>query len=117
MRMVEAMESKGCRLPLVKGEAELADKLAAITRQVHVLCPFSFGRNILCPQPPGIIPFSLLGLQLGDVTYVCMIPNAAERIRSRTFEEGSELADYISSSSKWHRGNWFYISPRINQNT
>lgn len=34
MRIVEAMESKGYRLPLVKGEAELAEKLAAITRQL-----------------------------------------------------------------------------------
>lgn len=49
MRIVEAMESKGCRLPLVKGEADLAEKLAAITRQVHVLWPSSFGRNVSCP--------------------------------------------------------------------
>ncbi|XP_030449314.2 nuclear pore complex protein NUP54 [Syzygium oleosum] len=35
MRIVEAMESKGCQLPLVKGEAELAEKLAAITRQLR----------------------------------------------------------------------------------
>ncbi|KAL5539649.1 hypothetical protein UlMin_044335 [Ulmus minor] len=34
MRIVEALEGKGCRLPLMKGEAELAEKLAAITRQL-----------------------------------------------------------------------------------
>ena len=39
MRIVEAMEGKGFRLPLTKGEAELAEKLAATTRQVGVSCP------------------------------------------------------------------------------
>ncbi|KAI4385296.1 hypothetical protein MLD38_003340 [Melastoma candidum] len=34
MRIVEALEGKGCRLPLVKGEAQLADKLAIITKQL-----------------------------------------------------------------------------------
>ncbi|KAL5760167.1 hypothetical protein ACOSQ2_019005 [Xanthoceras sorbifolium] len=34
MRIIEALEGKGCRLPLMKGEAELAEKLAAITRQL-----------------------------------------------------------------------------------
>ncbi|XP_030956501.1 nuclear pore complex protein NUP54 [Quercus lobata] len=34
MRMVEALEGKGFRLPLMKGEVELAEKLAAITRQL-----------------------------------------------------------------------------------
>lgn len=34
MRIVEALEGKGCRLPLMKGEVELAEKLAATTRQV-----------------------------------------------------------------------------------
>ncbi|KAF5443537.1 hypothetical protein F2P56_036085 [Juglans regia] len=34
MRIVEALEGKGFRLPLTKGEAELAEKLAAITRQL-----------------------------------------------------------------------------------
>ncbi|XP_059445136.1 nuclear pore complex protein NUP54 [Corylus avellana] len=34
MRIVEAMEGKGFRLPLTKGEAELAEKLAATTRQL-----------------------------------------------------------------------------------
>ncbi|XP_015894251.1 nuclear pore complex protein NUP54 [Ziziphus jujuba] len=34
MRIVEALEGKGYRLPLMKGEAELAEKLAAITRQL-----------------------------------------------------------------------------------
>ncbi|GLT48044.1 hypothetical protein SLA2020_216860 [Shorea laevis] len=34
MRIVEALEGKGCRLPLMKGEVELAEKLAAITRQM-----------------------------------------------------------------------------------
>ncbi|XP_057949554.1 nuclear pore complex protein NUP54 [Malania oleifera] len=34
MRIVEALENKGYRLPLMKGEAELAEKLAAITRQL-----------------------------------------------------------------------------------
>lgn len=34
MKIIEALEGKGCRLPLMKGEAELAEKLAAITRQV-----------------------------------------------------------------------------------
>ncbi|XVE74795.1 hypothetical protein DITRI_Ditri12bG0047000 [Diplodiscus trichospermus] len=33
MRIVEALEGKGYRLPLMKGEVELAEKLAAITRQ------------------------------------------------------------------------------------
>ncbi|KAJ8531087.1 hypothetical protein K7X08_025818 [Anisodus acutangulus] len=34
MRILEALEGKGCRLPLMKGEAELAEKLSAITRQL-----------------------------------------------------------------------------------
>ncbi|TKY47754.1 Nuclear pore complex protein NUP54 [Spatholobus suberectus] len=34
MRTVEALEGKGCRIPLTKGEAELAEKLATITRQL-----------------------------------------------------------------------------------
>ncbi|CAL5418751.1 unnamed protein product [Camellia sinensis] len=34
MRIVEALEGKGCRVPLMKGETELAEKLAAITRQL-----------------------------------------------------------------------------------
>ncbi|KAL6567886.1 Nuclear pore complex protein Nup54 [Orobanche gracilis] len=34
MRIIEALESKGSRLPLMKGEVELAQKLAAITRQL-----------------------------------------------------------------------------------
>ncbi|KAI7998909.1 Nuclear pore complex protein NUP54 [Camellia lanceoleosa] len=34
MRIVEALEGKGCRVPLMKGEAKLAEKLAAITRQL-----------------------------------------------------------------------------------
>lgn len=34
MRIVEALEGKGCRLPLMKGEVELAEKLAAIVRQL-----------------------------------------------------------------------------------
>ncbi|KAK6930832.1 hypothetical protein RJ641_002625 [Dillenia turbinata] len=34
MRIVEALEGKGCRLPLMKGEVELAEKLATITRQL-----------------------------------------------------------------------------------
>ncbi|XP_027915581.1 nuclear pore complex protein NUP54 [Vigna unguiculata] len=34
MRVVEALEGKGCRIPLTKGEAELAEKLATVTRQL-----------------------------------------------------------------------------------
>ncbi|CAL5413181.1 unnamed protein product [Camellia sinensis] len=34
MRIVEALEGKGFRVPLMKGEAELAKKLAVITRQL-----------------------------------------------------------------------------------
>lgn len=34
MRILEALEGKGCRLPLMKGEAELAEKLTAIMRQL-----------------------------------------------------------------------------------
>ncbi|CAL5378065.1 unnamed protein product [Camellia sinensis] len=34
MRIVEALEGKGCRVPLMKGEGELAEKLVAITRQL-----------------------------------------------------------------------------------
>lgn len=34
MRIVEALEGKGCRLPLMKGEVELAEKLAGIIRQL-----------------------------------------------------------------------------------
>ncbi|WJZ81659.1 hypothetical protein VitviT2T_001488 [Vitis vinifera] len=34
MRIVEALEGKGYRLPLMKGEVELVEKLAAITRQL-----------------------------------------------------------------------------------
>lgn len=36
MRIVEALEGKGYRLPLMKGEVELAEKLAAITRQASL---------------------------------------------------------------------------------
>lgn len=36
MRIVEALEAKGYRLPLMKGEVELVEKLAAITRQVGI---------------------------------------------------------------------------------
>lgn len=42
MRIVEALEGKGFRLPLSKGEVELAEKLAAITRQVGVPCFLPF---------------------------------------------------------------------------
>lgn len=42
---MEALEGKGCRLPLMKGEAELAEKLAAITRQVAF---FFFGPLTFC---------------------------------------------------------------------
>ena len=44
MRIVEALEGKGSRLPLMKGEVEVAEKLAVITRQVgvpHFICFFS----------------------------------------------------------------------------
>ncbi|KAJ1391610.1 Nuclear pore complex protein Nup54 [Sesbania bispinosa] len=34
MRIVEALEGKGCRIPLTKGEAELAEKLATVIRQL-----------------------------------------------------------------------------------
>ncbi|KAL8492431.1 hypothetical protein ACS0TY_023856 [Phlomoides rotata] len=34
MRIIEALEGKGSRLPLMKGEVELAEKLAAITREL-----------------------------------------------------------------------------------
>ncbi|KZV31109.1 hypothetical protein F511_14990 [Dorcoceras hygrometricum] len=34
MRIVESLEGKGCRLPLMKEEVELAEKLAIITRQL-----------------------------------------------------------------------------------
>ncbi|KAF6150041.1 hypothetical protein GIB67_002823 [Kingdonia uniflora] len=34
MRIVEVMEGKGCRVPLMKAEAELAEKLAALTLQL-----------------------------------------------------------------------------------
>ncbi|KAJ4972996.1 hypothetical protein NE237_006170 [Protea cynaroides] len=34
MRILEALEGKGCRVPLVKSEAELAEKLAALARQL-----------------------------------------------------------------------------------
>ncbi|KAF9596927.1 hypothetical protein IFM89_014491 [Coptis chinensis] len=34
MRIVEALEGKGCRVPLMKGEAELAEKLASLTMQL-----------------------------------------------------------------------------------
>lgn len=37
MRIVEALESKGYRMPLMKGEAELTEKLAAIAKQVGPL--------------------------------------------------------------------------------
>ncbi|CAL0324892.1 unnamed protein product [Lupinus luteus] len=35
MRIVEAFEGKGCSIPLTKAEAELAEKLATITRQLR----------------------------------------------------------------------------------
>lgn len=34
MRILEALEGKSCRLPLTKGEAELYEKLASITKQL-----------------------------------------------------------------------------------
>ncbi|CAN0896146.1 Nuclear pore complex protein NUP54 [Linum grandiflorum] len=34
MRILEALESKGCRLPLTRGEVELAEKLASVVRQL-----------------------------------------------------------------------------------
>ncbi|KAF8390621.1 hypothetical protein HHK36_025148 [Tetracentron sinense] len=34
MRIVEALEGKGCRVPLMKGEAELAEKLGTLIRQL-----------------------------------------------------------------------------------
>lgn len=37
MRILEALEGKGCRLPLTKGEAELAEKLALVIKQVFIL--------------------------------------------------------------------------------
>ena len=43
MRIVEALEDKDFRLPLMKGEVELAEKLASITRQVSLpilLCSY-----------------------------------------------------------------------------
>lgn len=46
MRMVEALEGKGFCLPLMKGEVELAEKLAAITRQVGPLCYHLFHANL-----------------------------------------------------------------------
>lgn len=46
MRIVEALESKGCRMPVMKGEAELAEKLALITRQVGITHHFYFKREI-----------------------------------------------------------------------
>ncbi|RXH79890.1 hypothetical protein DVH24_041037 [Malus domestica] len=56
MRILEALEGKGFRLPLMKGEVELAEKLAAVTRQVlhyyalhpfsmHPTCHLSFGED------------------------------------------------------------------------
>ena len=42
MRIVEALESKGCRVPVMKGEAELAEKLSLIMRQVGIIHPFYF---------------------------------------------------------------------------
>lgn len=44
MRIVEALEGKGCHMPFTKGEVELAEKLASITRQVEFL--------VLCHLPP-----------------------------------------------------------------
>ncbi|PHT50239.1 Nuclear pore complex protein NUP54 [Capsicum baccatum] len=34
MRILEALEGKGCRLPLMKREAELVERLTGITRQL-----------------------------------------------------------------------------------
>ncbi|KAI4383605.1 hypothetical protein MLD38_009420 [Melastoma candidum] len=51
MRIVEALEGKGCRLPLVKGEAQLADKLAIITKQSSKVLEQNFRRGFrVCLQ-------------------------------------------------------------------
>lgn len=44
MRIVEALEGKGFRVPLTKAEVELAEKLATIARQVSqfTLCFLGF---------------------------------------------------------------------------
>ena len=49
MRIVEALEGKGCRLPLMKGEVELAEKLASIVRQVYVCNPIPLPLPLLLP--------------------------------------------------------------------
>ena len=43
MRIIEGLEGKGFRLPLTKGEAELSEKLTAITRQVFFI--FAVAKN------------------------------------------------------------------------
>lgn len=44
MRILEALEAKGFRLPLTIGEVELAEKLVTIIRQVGV--PFKVSSTI-----------------------------------------------------------------------
>lgn len=87
MRIVEALEGKGFRLPLMKGEAELAEKLAAITRQVVynlILLNASY----------------LFGMK--QVTVLTRISDpAVKRTWSRTFSKGSKFACYFSCSSTW----------------
>lgn len=40
MRILEGLEGRGFRLPLTKGEAELAEKLVSFIRQVGVRLQF-----------------------------------------------------------------------------
>lgn len=100
MRIVEALEGKGFRLPLMKGEAELAEKLAAITRQVVynlILLNASY----------------LFGMKQVTVLTRILDP-AVKRTWSRTFSKGSKFAYYFSCSSTWPWW-WLSLSSRINQ--
>ena len=38
MRIVEALEGKGIRVPMMKSEVEFAEKLSAVARQVGYFC-------------------------------------------------------------------------------
>ncbi|KAL9267187.1 Nuclear pore complex protein NUP54-like protein [Drosera capensis] len=89
MRIVEALEGKGSRLPLMKGEVELAERLAAITRQLK-------GSGELSRRVQNLLAVS----------------------RVQADANGGSISLYLSSSkiherslSDMHENRWFTIPP------
>ncbi|EPS71949.1 hypothetical protein M569_02807, partial [Genlisea aurea] len=83
MRIIEALEGKGTRLPLVKDEVEVAEKLAAITRQLR-----GSGEE-LCRRVQNLVTLSRLqadGMNGGSV----YLPGAA-RIQEQSLADMQEV--------------------------